>query len=59
MPTQEEWVTLGDGFYNRWQFPNCMGAVDGKHVATVAPHKSGSLYYNYKVKSQSGLLQPF
>ena len=35
-------------FYEEWDFPNCLVALDGKHVAIECPGFSGSAYYNYK-----------
>ncbi|KMQ83974.1 nuclease harbi1-like protein [Lasius niger] len=31
-----------------WQFPNCIGALDGKHIVMQKPAHSGSISYNYK-----------
>ncbi len=39
---------VSEGFMSRWDFPNCLGAVDGKHIKIVPPANSGSLYFNYK-----------
>jgi len=41
-------VKIANDFYRRTQFPNCIGAVDGKHVRIKMPTGSGSLFYNYK-----------
>jgi len=30
--TEEEWKKKEDEFYSLWQFPNCIGAIDGKHI---------------------------
>ena len=46
--TKEYWLYQAEGFADRWNFPHCLGAVDGKHVKVQAPFTSGSLYYNYK-----------
>ncbi|XP_047132643.1 uncharacterized protein LOC124811312 [Hydra vulgaris] len=34
--------------WNKWNFPYCLGAIDGKHVVMQAPACSGSSFYNYK-----------
>lgn len=44
----EEWNEIEKGFNEKWNFPGCIGAIDGKHVAIRAPMFSGSEYYNYK-----------
>lgn len=46
--TTTEWYRIAENFEDRWQFPNCLGAIDGKHVNVKAPANSGSLYFNYK-----------
>lgn len=46
--TEEEWEAVSKGFEDSWNFPNCIGAIDGKHVTIRKPPGSGSFYYNYK-----------
>ncbi|KAM4045446.1 putative nuclease HARBI1 [Anomaloglossus baeobatrachus] len=45
---ESEWLQLASQFQLQWQFPNCGGAIDGKHIRITQPHHSGSFYHNYK-----------
>ncbi|XP_043212254.1 putative nuclease HARBI1 [Amphibalanus amphitrite] len=47
-PTPEQWRQHALDFEQHWQFPNCIGAVDGKHVQMEKPINSGSINFNYK-----------
>ncbi|XP_023303070.2 protein ANTAGONIST OF LIKE HETEROCHROMATIN PROTEIN 1-like [Lucilia cuprina] len=44
----DAWEAIAGKFNDLWQFPNCIGAVDGKHIVMDAPANSCSIFYNYK-----------
>lgn len=46
--TEFKWKKIAKEFEIRWNFPHCLGAIDGKHVVMQAPPRSGSEYFNYK-----------
>ena len=46
--SEEEWKVVANDFGERWNFFNCLGAMDGKHVLIDPPVQSGSTYHNYK-----------
>ncbi len=46
--TEAEWLQIAELFSSRWNFHNCLGAMDGKHISIKCPRGGGSLYFNYK-----------
>jgi len=49
--TDDERIHVGNEFERKWDFPNCLGAVDGKHVKITPPTGSGSFYWNWRVST--------
>lgn len=57
MPSSAEgWKEVANGFMFKWNFPNCLGALDGKHFSIKAPEHSGSMFFNYQGFFSSVLL---
>ena len=48
VPKESDWMKISKRFEERWNFPHCVGALDGKHVVIQRPSRSGSLFFNYK-----------
>ena len=46
--TEKKWKEVAAGLTSRWNYHNCLGAVDGKHVAMKKPPNEESNYCNYK-----------
>ncbi|KAL4136006.1 hypothetical protein QTP88_007580 [Uroleucon formosanum] len=47
-PQKEDWERIAIEFWEIRNFPNCIRALDGKHIVIEAPPNTGSLYFNYK-----------
>lgn len=45
---QDKWLAVATDFEGYWNFPDCGGAIDGKHIRITCPSQGGSYYYNYK-----------
>ena len=43
-----EWLQISEIFLSKWNFPNCLGAIDGQHIQIRRPPDTGSEYFNYK-----------
>jgi len=50
-----EWKEIERNFSDKWNFPGCYGAIDGKRIAIRVPANCGSTFYNYE-KNKSTVL---
>ncbi|XP_014281041.1 putative nuclease HARBI1 isoform X2 [Halyomorpha halys] len=46
--TVSEWNDIQKGFNDLWNFPHCVGCIEGKHILLQCPRNLTSQYYNYK-----------
>lgn len=47
MPSRDDWKNIEHGFHTKWNFPGCIGAIDGKHITMRAPDDNSN-FFNYK-----------
>lgn len=45
---KEDWTEIANDFNGIWNFPHCLGAIDGKHIEITCPKSAGSLFFNFK-----------
>lgn len=54
-PSQENWLQIHNKFALRWNFPHCVGALDGKHVVITVSYfyhrQYGYYWYIYGVEA--------
>ncbi|KAB0804160.1 hypothetical protein PPYR_01130, partial [Photinus pyralis] len=48
VPSSQDWRRIATEYEHKWDFPNCLGAIDGRHITFSPPISSGSYYFNNK-----------
>ena len=48
VPDHDRFLDTAVKFQERWNFPNVISCIDGKHIRIKCPTKAESLFYNYK-----------
>lgn len=44
-PSISDWERIAKEFWTKWNFPNCIGALEGKQVVIDSSVKNGTLFY--------------
>ena len=48
LPRGERLRNVVRAFEDKWQFPQCAGAIDGTHIQIIAPQEYHTDYFNRK-----------
>lgn len=48
LPDRSDMEKISEQFKTKTSLPNCVGAMDGKHIRIQCPYNAGSQFYNYK-----------
>ena len=48
VPSKDKTIRCEREFSDKWNFPNCFGCIDGKHIRIQNPAHAGSMYHTYK-----------
>ena len=54
--SEQERLQIAKQFKEKWNFPNCLGAIDGKDITLQSPPNYGSHYYDYKHTREASAL---
>lgn len=49
-PTTEIWEKSSRMFLSKWNYPNAIGSIDGKHFTIKCPNNTGSRHFSYLKK---------
>lgn len=47
VPKSKDWEESENNFRHKWNFPNCVGAIDGKHVVIQVSFKLQNLKFGH------------